>query len=75
MPSWCDDFVDSHESREDELVTDFSVAGRFDIAGLDRAEPAAELLDAVVNECPSHEYLLSMDDLLPGPTALMQRFH
>ena len=39
MPSGCDDFVDSHEPGEDELVTDFSVAGRVDIAGLDRAKP------------------------------------
>ena len=74
MPSGCDDFVDSHEPREDELVTDLSVVGRFGIAGLDRAEPFAELLDAVANECPSHEYLLSMDDLLPGWRPLIPQF-
>jgi len=74
MPSGCDDFVDSHEPREDELVTDLSVVGRFGIAGLDTAEPFAELLDAVANECPSHEYLLSMDDLLPEWRALIPQF-
>lgn len=66
MPSGGDDFVVAHEPGEDELFTDLPVVGRLDIARLNRAEPAAELLDAVVNDRPSHEYLLSLDDLIPG---------